>query len=156
MDTSSASRSEGLTYIEPDLSISWACRFDKKMAAFFSFFIMSHDWTVRFDWSSEINWSCSDFSLIFYHFVRPKTTTKKIISLVHQPRDHSIYTWYCWSDTEAPTVPIGVAINVAKTKALISFAVTAKLICVFVFAYAKRWFSHDAAQLSNRFVLFGA
>ena len=26
---------------------------------------------------------------------------------------------------------------VAKTKALISFAVTAKLICVFVFAYAK-------------------
>ena len=30
---------------------------------------------------------------------------------------------------------------------LISFAVTAKLICVFVFAYAKRWFSHDAAHL---------
>ena len=28
-------------------------------------------------------------------------------------------------------------IRVAKTKALISFAVTAKLICVFVFAYAK-------------------
>ena len=35
----------------------------------------------------------------------------------------------------------------AKTKALISFAVTAKLICVFVFAYAKCWFSHDAAQI---------
>ena len=35
-----------------------------------------------------------------------------------------------------------------KTKALISFAVTAsKLICVFVFAYAKSRFSHDAAQL---------
>ena len=31
--------------------------------------------------------------------------------------------------------------------ALISFAVTAKLICVFVFAYAKCWFSHDAAQI---------
>ena len=28
-------------------------------------------------------------------------------------------------------------IHVAKTKALISFAVTAKLICAFVFAYAK-------------------
>ena len=27
---------------------------------------------------------------------------------------------------------------VAKTRALISFAVTAKLICVFVFAYAKK------------------
>ena len=33
-----------------------------------------------------------------------------------------------------------------KTKALISFAVTAKLICVFVFAYAKSRFSHDAAH----------
>ena len=31
-------------------------------------------------------------------------------------------------------------IRVAKTKALISFAVTAKLICVFVFAYAKPGF----------------
>ena len=34
-----------------------------------------------------------------------------------------------------------------KTKALISFAVTAMLICVFVFAYAEHWFSHDAALL---------
>ena len=36
---------------------------------------------------------------------------------------------------------------VAKTKALISFAVTAKLICAFVFAYAKCLFSHDTAHL---------
>ena len=38
--------------------------------------------------------------------------------------------------------------NEAKTKELISFAVTAKLICVFVFAYAKKKkkpFSHDEA-----------
>ena len=35
---------------------------------------------------------------------------------------------------------------VAKTKALISFAVTAKLICVFVFEYAKSRFSHGAAH----------
>ena len=33
---------------------------------------------------------------------------------------------------------------------LISFKVTAKLICVFVFAYAKCWFSHEAAH----YVLF--
>ena len=33
---------------------------------------------------------------------------------------------------------------------LISFAVTAKLICVFVFAHAKCWFSHDAAQMVLR------
>ena len=34
-----------------------------------------------------------------------------------------------------------------KTKALISFAVTAKLICSFVFAYAKSQFSYDAAHI---------
>ena len=37
----------------------------------------------------------------------------------------------------------------AKTKALISFAVTAKLICVFVFAYANIRFSHVAAHIST-------
>ena len=37
--------------------------------------------------------------------------------------------------------------RVAKTKALISFAVTAKLICAFVFAYANCWFSQEAAQI---------
>ena len=39
---------------------------------------------------------------------------------------------------------------VANTKALISFAVTAKLFCVFVFAYAKIQFSHDEALLLVR------
>ena len=34
-----------------------------------------------------------------------------------------------------------------KTKALISFAVTAKLLYILVFAYAKCWFSHDAAHM---------
>ena len=38
-------------------------------------------------------------------------------------------------------------IRVTKTKALICFAVTAKLICAFVFSYADCWFSHAAAQL---------
>ena len=38
-------------------------------------------------------------------------------------------------------------ISVAKTKALMSFAVTAKLICFFVFANAKRWFSYDVAHV---------
>ena len=38
-------------------------------------------------------------------------------------------------------------IRAAKTKALISFAVTAKLVCVFVFAYAKCRFSHEAAHI---------
>ena len=39
--------------------------------------------------------------------------------------------------------------RVAKTKALISFAVTAKLICAFVVAYADCWFSHEAAQIKS-------
>ena len=30
---------------------------------------------------------------------------------------------------------------------MISFAVTAKLICAFVFAYAECWFSYDAAHI---------
>ena len=38
-------------------------------------------------------------------------------------------------------------IHVAKTKALISFTVTAKLICAFVFTYADCWFSHVAAHI---------
>ena len=38
-------------------------------------------------------------------------------------------------------------IRVAKTKVLISFTVTAKLICVFVFAYAKSRFPHAAAHI---------
>ena len=42
--------------------------------------------------------------------------------------------------------------DVAKTKALISCAVTAKLICTFVWAYAKSRFSHDAAQLPLKII----
>ena len=38
-------------------------------------------------------------------------------------------------------------IRIAKTKALISCAVTAHLICVFVCAYAKIRFSHDKAHI---------
>ena len=33
--------------------------------------------------------------------------------------------------------------------AQISFAVTAKLVCAFVFAYANCWFSYAAAQISK-------
>ena len=38
-------------------------------------------------------------------------------------------------------------VRLVKTKALISCAVTAQLICGFVFAYAKIQFSHNEAQL---------
>ena len=39
-------------------------------------------------------------------------------------------------------------IYVANTKALISCAVTAQLICVFFLAYAKSRFSHNEAHLA--------
>ena len=42
-------------------------------------------------------------------------------------------------------------ICVAKTKALISFATTAKLICAFGFVYADSWFAHEVAQIMNHF-----
>ena len=41
----------------------------------------------------------------------------------------------------------------SETKALISCAVSAQLICAFVFAYAKICFLHDAAQIIRKFWL---
>ena len=43
--------------------------------------------------------------------------------------------------------------RIAKTKALISCTVTAQLICVFVFAYAKSRFSHNEAHIIFSFLL---
>ena len=40
-------------------------------------------------------------------------------------------------------------IRVAKTKALISFAVTAKVISAFGFANAGCWFSHEVANIQE-------
>ena len=42
----------------------------------------------------------------------------------------------------------GLYYPLVKTKALISCEVTTQLICVFVFAYAKIWFSHIAANIN--------
>ena len=53
-------------------------------------------------------------------------------------------------------------ILVVKTKVLISFAVTgkliavtAKLICAFVFGYADCWFSHAVADLLSHLLIAG-
>ena len=37
-----------------------------------------------------------------------------------------------------------------KTKVQISCAITWQLICVFVFAYAKSWFSHNEAYMTMK------
>ena len=47
----------------------------------------------------------------------------------------------------------GIVLPLAEIKALISFAVTAKLICVFVFAYADCLFSHDAAHIMLTWIM---
>ena len=36
---------------------------------------------------------------------------------------------------------------VVKTKALIGFSITSKLVCAFVFRYADCWFSHEVADM---------
>ena len=46
------------------------------------------------------------------------------------------------------TVEGSYYLDVVITKALISFAVTANLICVFVSRICKLLFSHDAAQIT--------
>ena len=40
--------------------------------------------------------------------------------------------------------------GIVKTKALISFTLTAKLICAFAFAYVKCLFSHDTSHFLNK------
>ena len=51
-----------------------------------------------------------------------------------------------WKCFDLESREIVQSIRLAKTKMLISFAVTAKLICAFGFAYADCWFSHEAAH----------
>ena len=41
----------------------------------------------------------------------------------------------------------------SENKGVIGFAVTAKLICVFNFAYADSWFSHEVAQVTRCYSL---
>ena len=50
-------------------------------------------------------------------------------------------------DTGSRGTVLFMTVYEAKTKALISCAVTIQLICTFVFAYAKSRFSHDAAHI---------
>ena len=44
----------------------------------------------------------------------------------------------------------GIFYLCSETKALISFAITGKLICAFVFTYADCWFSHAVAHIEKR------
>ena len=95
------------------------------------------------------------------HLCRSWSETLKTLKLSRDVRKATFW-FLTWSDTNQAAQPHKMArslkfcigsrwivlyIYVAKTKGLISFAVTAKLICLFVFAYAKCWFSHEATQM---------
>ena len=51
------------------------------------------------------------------------------------------------SDLGSRGIVVCTSIYIVKTNALISCTVTMHLICPFVFAYAKRKFSHDPAHI---------
>ena len=62
----------------------------------------------------------------------------------HKPGDTT--TEDCWR-LEISDLGSGVVLSVLRKRALISFAVTKRLICIFVFAYVIGQLSHDAAQM---------
>ena len=63
-----------------------------------------------------------------------RSDIKKAVQAQKMARGWKFWIWNC-------TIPV------AKTKALISFAVIAKLICAFVYAYTQRLFSHVATHI---------
>ena len=60
--------------------------------------------------------------------------------------NESIKTKNCYYSFNRELRWLWNSVYVAKTKALISCAVTAQLICVFVFGYSKSRFSQDAVH----------
>ena len=94
---------------------------------------------------------CLMFSNVLFEPRRGKTCRRDLRPV---PTQIGLYSHRRWLETwkSGCSKKRECAIQVAKTKALISFgvtsfAVTANLICVFVFAYAKIRFSHVAAQI---------
>ena len=90
------------------------------------------------------------FSQVIMQKVQNKPVREKTNSLCFRqgPTQLSLYKHRRWleSGNFGFRKKRNSTIRVAKTKALISFAVTAKLICVFVFAYANCWFSQAQAH----------
>ena len=79
-----------------------------------------------------------------------RITSKPIWGFRPGPTRTGLYSHRRWLEAaslklESRGIPLSI---VAKAKTLISCAVMAQLICVFVFAYAKRQFSHDASHLA--------
>ena len=110
---------------------------------------------------AEVNVQPSWRSLVRKRLYEPRCEKIGLRGFRPGPTQTGLYSHTRW--LEAGNFGIrkerGCSICVAKTKALISFAVTAKLICAFVFAFAKittkkKRFSHDAALIYTPFLAF--
>ena len=84
-----------------------------------------------------------------WSFEQPRGKTNNVVSeqVQHKPACTVTEDGYRLEILDLESRGIVISMLQKKTKALISFAVTAKLICAFVFAYAGCWFSHGAAHL---------
>ena len=101
----------------------------------------------------DLSWVKIGFNDRMYNTYEPRWEKNGLRGLRPGPTQTGLYSRKRW--LEASNFVFRkrryCTIRVAKTKVLISFAVTAKVICVFVFAYAKIRFSHDAAHM---YILF--
>ena len=77
-----------------------------------------------------------------YRFMR-----KLVFGVSNQVRHKPPCTASEYEISDLESRGIALSTYVGKTKALITFVVTAQLICAFVFAYAKSRFSHEASQM---------
>ena len=103
-----------------------------------------------FSWRGSSVLSCAELSLIN----EPRRQKTGLQGFRPGPTQTGLYSHRKWLETWnfGFRKQRDCTIQVAKTKALISFAVTAKLICVFVFAFAKFRFSHVAAQVYSEVI----
>ena len=86
----------------------------------------------------------------------PRCEKTSLLGFRPGPTQTRMYSDRRWLDAEnfVSRKKRECSIPVAKTMALISFAVTAKLICVFILAYAKSRYSHNEAHIISCFHFF--
>ena len=111
--------------------------------------------SLRFQiWLRHKTQSCRTKGLKFHalRLYEPRCEKTSLRGFRPGPTQTRLYSYRRWLETGNFEFrkKRDCTIHVAKTKALISFALTTKLICVFVFAYAKSPFSHNVAHLSHK------
>ena len=115
----------------------------------FNWFLQEKKWTQNVPYSFSKTIALFKISLSWLTPYEPRRQKTGLRGFRPGPTQTGLYSHRRWLETW--NFGFGkqrnCTIKVVKTKALNSFAVTAKLICVFVFAYAKIRFSHVAAHI---------